>query len=588
MAKGALRAHGRRASISALVAIVALLLAAVPAFALPSATADQTSGFDAKVRAVYRAGPAIWVGGAFDNVVGADAGPAVAIAALDPVTGGRAPGITPPSLGGTNPIVYDFSEAGGVLYAAGSFTYQDAGQSWRNLIGIDPATGTVVADFSTSPLMTVFATGTRVLAGGAKLESYTTSGSLDPSFTPLVPKVDTTLRGHDTVPQFRDIGVAADGSGLAVGQFDFINNASQKVAVKFDVATGAVANWDVGQVAAGSAAFGIELELVGPTLYVGAGGSDFAAAYQVADGAQIWKTDTSGSAQAVTLFDATTLIVGGHFQWVAITDNQQCGSNGSPNTACLNQPRLVAMNAATGSVDATWRPNVCCKYNGVWTLAVDGTRLHIGGEFTKIGGITQRFYARFSDASSDPGSGIGLFSDGFEGGLARWTTYKNLSVQSVVQHSGTFAAINDASSAWALERLDAEHAELYARVWVNVQSQADAIQVIRLKTDAGANVLVVLLLPSGKLRILNSVAGGRDTSAVSYHSGWNDIQVRALVAGTSSVIQLWLDGTLVAEMSPTSLGTTAIQRVEVGNRGTGDAYSALYDDAVVDSAFITA
>ena len=568
----------------ALLSAVVLVSTIAPAFALPSETADQTSGFDAKVRAVYSTGNAIWVGGAFDNIVGADAGPAVAIAALDPTTGGRAAGVNPPVLTGNNPIVYDFSAAGGVLYAAGSFTYQHAGQTWRNLIGIDPTTGSIVSHFSTASLMTVHATGDRVLAGGERMIAYTTSGAEIASFTPLVTKIDASLRGHNTTPQFRDIGVAADGSGMAVGQFDFINNSGQKVAVKFDVTTGAVADWDVGNIAQNSGAFGISLALSGPTLYVGAGGSDFTAAYQVSNGAQLWKTDTSGSSQAVALYDATTLVVGGHFQWVAYGSATQCGDNSNANTACLNQPRLAAVNASTGAVNDTWRPSVCCHYNGVWALAVVGTRLHIGGQFTKIDGVTKKFYARFSEGSAGPG--VGLFSDGFEGGLGAWNSSKGLTAVSGGAHGGSFSAVNGGSSAWALTRLGADHTDLYARVWVKVESQTDAFQILRLKTDANANVVVVMLLANGKLRILNKVGGGRATSTATYHSGWNDIQVRGLVAGTSGAIQLWLDGALVAEMNPTSLGSTGLARVEIGNRSTGKSYSVRYDDVVVDTAFI--
>lgn len=562
-----------------------MLAAVTSALALPSETADQTSGFDAKVRAVSSTGNAIWVGGAFDNMVGADAGPAVAIAALDPTTGGRAAGITPPVLTGTSPVVYDFSFADGVLYAAGSFTYQHAGQTGRNLIGIDPATGNIVSRFSTASLMTVHAIGDRVLAGGERLTAYTTSGDEITTFAPLVTKIDDSLRGHSTQPQFRDIGIASDGSGIAVGQFDFINDSGQKVAVKFDVTTGAVADWDVGNVAQNSAAFGIGLALWGPTLYVAAGGSDFTAAYQVANGAQLWKTDTSGSSQAVAVYDATTIVVGGHFQWVAYGSVSQCGDNANPNTACLNQPRLVAMDAATGDVNDQWRPSVCCHYNGVWSVAVVGTRLHIGGQFTKIDEASQKFYARFSEDSGGPG--VGLFSDGFEGGLGAWNDSGGLAAVSGNSHGGSFAAANTGSSGWAMTRLSTTYPDVYARLWFQIESQTDAFQVMRLRTEGSSNVVIVFVLANGKFRIKNAVANDTATSQVTYHAGWNDVQVRGSVADGSSTVQLWLDGALIAQLDPTSMGTTGIGLVEIGNRSSGKSYSVRYDDVVVDTAFVT-
>ena len=63
-----------------------------------------------------------------------------------------------------------------------------------------------------------------------------------------------------------------------------------------------------------------------------------------------------------------------------------CGDNAHPNKQCLNQPRLAALDTSNGHVDASWRPQICCMYNGVWMLLVDGGHLHVGGEFTKAGG----------------------------------------------------------------------------------------------------------------------------------------------------------------------------------------------------------
>jgi hypothetical protein len=39
------------------------------------------------------------------------------------------------------------------------------------------------------------------------------------------------------------------------------------------------------------------------------------------------------------------------------------------------------------------------KYSLVWALHVDGARLHTGGEFLTVNGVTQNYYARLSPAS---------------------------------------------------------------------------------------------------------------------------------------------------------------------------------------------
>ncbi len=111
---------------------------------------------------------------------------------------------------------------------------------------------------------------------------------------------------------------------------------------------------------------------------------------------QVWKTDTSGSAQAVAAYDAETVLVGGHFKTIAHGPREQCGSSQVPNGNCLQIPRLAALNRATGLTDRAWRPNPCCHYLGVWALAVRSGKAHVGGQFTQAAGVQQANYARLS------------------------------------------------------------------------------------------------------------------------------------------------------------------------------------------------
>jgi len=383
-----------------LVTIAAWTVSRAPAAQAtpPSAKADATYMADAQVRAIQPGGSHVWIGGAFGRLLTPSGSPgpaAPAIAALDPVTGAPAAGVSLPALGGSGRFVYDFALSGNILYAAGKFTYRSGGKTYRNLVGLDARTGAIVARFSTPSLRCVWATSRRVLVGGSRLSAYAPGGAKISSFNELVPRIDPTLRARVTPSLIRDIEVAGT-SAFAVGQFDYINGRPKKVAAKFDPVTGKVSSWKVGAVIQQSGAFGIQLEVAGSRLYVGAGGSDFTAAYSVADGHQYWKTDTSGSTQTVASWDAGTLVIGGHFQWIQLPGSGTCGDNKHPNAQCLNQPRLAALDASTGRVVTGWRPQVCCIYNGVWKVAVITGRLHVGGQFTKAGGRSQQFYARFS------------------------------------------------------------------------------------------------------------------------------------------------------------------------------------------------
>ena len=206
---------------------------------------------------------------------------------------------------------------------------------------------------------------------------------------------------------------------------DAVGTRTVKAVVEIDAATGNWVNWRPVNLDDSSGAFGINVIVHAfpgtgaPTVYLAAGGSDFTAAYDFSTGAQRFKTDTSGSSQAIAWYQGT-LVIGGHFDWTQTPTSGACGDNAAPNTACYHTPKLVSMNATTGAVLLNganpWNPGICCKYNGVWALLTgnDGSTLHVGGEFTQVGGTwsgsgtnwnlsgysNQQFYARLSGPTS--------------------------------------------------------------------------------------------------------------------------------------------------------------------------------------------
>ena len=396
-----LRNRLSKASLGAFLGIALIVGngAAAQAITLPS-DHSSTGAYQAngQVRAILSTGAHLWIGGQFDHLLtpSGATGPAVpSIAALDPNTGDPVGGVNLPALGGKARFVYAFSEGpNGILYVAGNFTYQVGGHNYQNLIGIDPASGAIKVSFNVPSLRSVYASTDRVLVGGSALWAYTLGGAKIGGFAPVVPKVNASLRAHRTPALIRDITVSG-GWGYAVGQFDWINNKPAKVAVRFNPINGQVDNWSLSDLTPDSGAFGIQLVISGTTLFVAAGGSDFTASYRTTDGHQNWKTDTSGSTQDITLWDSGTLIIGGHFDWVALPGSGSCGDNARPNKKCLNQPRLAALNTSNGQVITTWRPQICCLYNGVWKLDVANGHLNVGGEFTKAGGRAAKYYAMF-------------------------------------------------------------------------------------------------------------------------------------------------------------------------------------------------
>jgi hypothetical protein len=112
--------------------------------------------------------------------------------------------------------------------------------------------------------------------------------------------------------------------------------------------------------------------------------------------------DTSGSVQVVEVMNGQ-LVIGGHFWEVADQLNDSCGHGRSTDTLDLNgecQTRKgIAAYSFEGVLEPNWDPMYAGKYSLVWALHVEGTRLHTGGEFLTVNGVTQNYYARFSPTS---------------------------------------------------------------------------------------------------------------------------------------------------------------------------------------------
>jgi Divergent InlB B-repeat domain len=434
-----------------LAIVVAASFAAIPAASASPATLPATmpvntgmvdlpgadiSSNTVGVRTLAQVGNDIWAGGRFneiDDLNGNKLMDAAELAAFDDTTGAPDLSVHTPIVTSStgDPEVYASSLGpDGNLYFAGIFDAVD-GVARHNVAAIDPRTGLLLPFAPVSGNATaILATGDAVYVGTNRIQSFLLNGIPTPGFSPPTVFTDASLRVHYTPPQFRDI-TELDGTLVATCQCDSLADANGvrnvKAVVEIDATTGNWVNWAPARLVDSSAAFGLSLIIhnypgtSAPTVYVAAGGSDFTAAYDFVTGTQRFKTDTSGSSQTVAWYQGS-LIVGGHFEWTQSPTTSSCGDNKHPITTCYYTPKLVAMNASTGAVildgtGAPWNPGICCKYNGVWALMpdADGATLHVGGEFTQVGGVwtcqsfdpiclsgsvLQKFYARFPGPAS--------------------------------------------------------------------------------------------------------------------------------------------------------------------------------------------
>jgi chitodextrinase len=181
-----------------------------------------------------------------------------------------------------------------------------------------------------------------------------------------------------------------------------------------------------------------------------------------------------------------------------------------------------------------------------------------------------------------------VFTDGFESGnLSQWTGSSGTTVQQQMTYAGSWAAraTTVGTPAYAYKNLSTPLSELYYEGSFQAISQGTAnVSIVRFRTAANVPLFGIFRLSNGKLSYFNGVTG-RATSGPRVSTGsWHKLKVHILVNGTSSLVEVWLDGTKVITKNAESLGTTGVGRVYIGDPATGHTFDYAYDDEVVSAA----
>jgi hypothetical protein len=394
----------RKGRLSVLLAIAGMVVTmlALPgtALALPSETPDETPMVDGRVRAIEHVGDNVWVGGKFANVKQRD-GTVVAnvrnVAVFDSASDQYVN--IAPKLGTSTSEVWDMAVYGNDVLIAGKFPGPTSTQ--KNLVLVDGSTGQVKRWYNSPSLRSVLAAPQlgRVYGGGVSLSAFdfATGKKL---WTKAKTTVDKSLRSASPSPGYRDLELDADGSTIwAACACDYVDGKSAKALVKLNTEGVHDTSWVA---KAGITSWGMSLVGANGALYLGtAGTDDFLAAFSIAgDGDLTWARDTSGNVQAVEVMD-NQLVIGGHFWEVADEAADICGHGRSApeleplGDVCQTRKGIAAYSFG-GVLEPNWDPEYSGKYSLVWALHVEGSRLHTGGEFTKVNGLTQTYYARLS------------------------------------------------------------------------------------------------------------------------------------------------------------------------------------------------
>lgn len=191
-----------------------------------------------------------------------------------------------------------------------------------------------------------------------------------------------------------------------------------------------------------------------------------------------------------------------------------------------------------------------------------------------------------SSPVTTPPPPVPLFADGFESGtLANWKPVSGLTVESANVHGGTYAVEGSTTNGgtYAKLTLPGTYADAYARVWFDVLSQQDQVNLLRLRDAAGSSLGYVYVETTGQLGFHDDAANTNTLSSTVPGPGWHALELHLQVgatAGALGVAQIWLDGVLVDDLSSTAVdvGSAPVGGMQIGETQTGRTYDVAFDD----------
>ncbi len=285
-----------------------------------------------------------------------------------------------------NGVAYsiDVAPDGSAVYVGGVFT--KVGPTWRSRIAkLDPDSGEAITGWNpkaSAQVATIQATADTVYIGGY----FTTAGNIARARLAAVDAatgvVDPTWNPGANGPVLTS-ALSADGAKLFVGgNFTRLGGAARPRLGAVGTGGGSVLGWNP---APPHKVLDAELSANGSILYAAIGGpqvdgGNLATAYDTGTGAVIWNHSSDGDFQAVAV-SADAIYYGGHFVKIEGQSRQ----------------RIAAFHPTSGALKS-WNPGSNSAW-GIWALTYTD-RLYAGGDFSTIGGRTQKHFAVFTNGQN--------------------------------------------------------------------------------------------------------------------------------------------------------------------------------------------
>ncbi len=492
---------------AALAALAVTLVAAPSAGASIASKPFATWQTNGRVLAIMQVGSTTYVGGKFTQVSD-HSGTTHTVSNLAAFNAaGNWAGISLPA---PSAAVKAFATDGsGTIYFAGAFT--KVGGAGRNHIAAMDTSGSLIpksswAGAANGDVEALAVEGATLYMGG----TFSTAEGAARSSLAAVALSDGTLRSWSPSVNGRvdDLAVGHGGDIVAGGFF----TSPRGYLAAFDPSSGALQgaytlsyHSDVVSMAADGSG----------RIYLGTE-SNKVVAY-TASGSQDWVQQFDGNVQAITVSDGE-VIAGGHFDNVCAL-NTNCASP-------IVRHHIAGLDPATGHLDTGWSPSVNSTL-GVFALADTSIGLAVGGDFTKIAGVSQAHLAWMSTGSSVPvdttAPKITLAPDAF---LRRGTTIWYGHIPVLVRYAATDASgvctytlqRRTGSGSWSAVKLSRASAASRSFMLVPV---ASAYQFQVKATDCVGNASTFHGGPAAGLTYFQD-----SSSAVHYTRAWRGAHAR--------------------------------------------------------------
>jgi outer membrane protein assembly factor BamB len=375
-------------AMAAALVVAGSAAAAVPPSSIPVGQSWQTNG---RVETVVVSGSTAYLGGEFTSVrpSRSPAGTGEVVrnhaAAIDLETGALLP--WDPN---ANNTVQTIAVSGSTVYLGGTFGTV-GGKTHARVAAVDATTGAPNQTFkakTNGEVMSLAVGPSGLYMGG----SFTTADKVARSYLAEVDLSTGALATDFTASasgKVNAIALTADATRLVVaGTFTTLDGSFlQRFIGAVSPATGALLPWTTHPLYQITT-----LALDANGVYAaGTGNGGNFIAFNPSTGAQLWIGGADGNTQAIAVVDGT-VYVGGHF-------NNYCGHVFGTNACAVPTARdhLLAVDETTGNI-LPWHPSANGVL-GVFALAGGDGTIEAGGDFTKIGGVSQQGFAEFPEIS---------------------------------------------------------------------------------------------------------------------------------------------------------------------------------------------